>query len=226
MPNNIKNLTAEIAILRLIISQFGFLVPMVLWALGGIIVFHYISSPDLFLLLNAIRAPWADYLFTVTDLLGEGWGQLLFVIIYFFRKKRSLALLMAITFSFSGLVSQFLKKVVFPDALRPLAFFKELGITPQSMPWITMRSYNSFPSGHTITCFSFFCCLAIIYKKPLWGLGFFLLAVLGCYSRIYEGQHFPIDVYAGALIGVVCNLIVMLVVYRFFPKYKSQLSLD
>jgi len=202
----------------------GFLIPMILWAIVGGIVFSFISSPLLFLKLNALRAAWADYLFTCTDLVGEGWGQLALAIIFFFQKKRSWSLMLAITFSFSGLVSQFMKKVMFPDALRPLAYFREYGIVPQSMPWIHVHEHNSFPSGHTITCFSLFCCLALFYRKPILGVIFFCGAVIGCYSRIYEAQHFPIDVFAGAIVGVLSNLIVYYIYIKFFPKYSLSLE--
>jgi membrane-associated phospholipid phosphatase len=226
MPIKPQETQVATVFLRLIKSCVGFMLPMVLWSLAGTVLFNVIKSAELFLILNAKRALWADYFFTATDLLGEGYGQLILAVLFFFTGKRYWALLLAITYSFSGLVSQFLKKVVFTEALRPVAYFREYGITPQTMPWVQMREYNSFPSGHTITCFSLFCCLAFFYRKPVIGFIFFLAAVVSSYSRIYAGQHFPIDVYAGAIIGVLCNLIVMFVFIRFFPKIYHRFELQ
>jgi membrane-associated phospholipid phosphatase len=48
-------------------------------------------------------------------------------------------------------------------------------------------------------------------RKP--GLFFLAVAVLTGYSRIYLSQHFPVDVLAGSLAGVLPSL----AVYIFIP---------
>jgi membrane-associated phospholipid phosphatase len=74
-----------------------------------------------------------------------------------------------------------------------------------TVPGVDMHMYNSFPSGHSATVFSLFfmLSLALSGKKPVLGIVFFVLALLGSYSRIYLGQHFPEDVLAGSVTGVV-----------------------
>ena len=64
--------------------------------------------------------------------------------------------------------------------------------------------YYSFPSGHTVGAFSFFCFLSLLlpesYKK--FGVLFFILALMVGYSRMYLAAHFFRDVYFGSMVGI------------------------
>jgi undecaprenyl-diphosphatase len=59
----------------------------------------------------------------------------------------------------------------------------------------------SFPSGHTAT--SFACATVLSSYAPRLRVPFFLLATLIGLSRIYNGMHYPTDVLAGAVLGVL-----------------------
>ena len=60
---------------------------------------------------------------------------------------------------------------------------------------------QSFPSGHTVTAFSFV--VAWLALAGWRALPLLALAALAGFSRIAVGAHWPVDVLAGALIGLV-----------------------
>ena len=60
----------------------------------------------------------------------------------------------------------------------------------------------SFPSGHTSTAFALATSMSIQYKKWYVTIPAFAWATSVGYSRLYLGEHYPTDVFAGAIIGV------------------------
>ena len=72
---------------------------------------------------------------------------------------------------------------------------------------------DSFPSGHTSSAFDG---ASFIHKR--YGLKYAILpyiaAVYTGYSRVYAKRHHPIDVYAGAIIGIVSS-------WYFVTPYKN-----
>ncbi len=60
----------------------------------------------------------------------------------------------------------------------------------------------SFPSGHTSTAFATAASLSINFKKWYVVVPAYAWAASVGYSRLYLGEHYPTDVFAGAAIGV------------------------
>jgi undecaprenyl-diphosphatase len=60
---------------------------------------------------------------------------------------------------------------------------------------------HSFPSGHSSS--SFACAVVLASYLPRWRVPLYLLAALIAFSRSYVGVHYPLDVVAGALWGVL-----------------------
>lgn len=94
-------------------------------------------------------------------------------------------------------------------------------LTVRSRPFLSLadarllvsppQSY-AFPSGHSTSAFAAASGIAIAAKRllervPLWGWAMLALAAAISYSRIYVGVHYPADVMAGLLLGVVCGWI-------------------
>lgn len=63
----------------------------------------------------------------------------------------------------------------------------------------------SFVSNHSVNMFNFAAFTSAIF--PAATVPTFTIAILIGYSRIYNGVHFPTDVLAGALLGLVFGLI-------------------
>jgi len=60
----------------------------------------------------------------------------------------------------------------------------------------------SFPSGHTATAVAG----AFVFTRvlPEGRVAWWLLAAAIAYSRLYLGVHYPLDLAAGAIVGIVC----------------------
>lgn len=70
----------------------------------------------------------------------------------------------------------------------------------------------SLPSGHATAAFTAFTIIGVKYGYSYIFLGMALLVAI---SRIYMGVHYPSDVFAGALLGIFCSLVVL--------KYEGKL---
>ena len=67
-------------------------------------------------------------------------------------------------------------------------------------------SFDSFPSGHTATAFSIATVFASQYSdiKAIPIISYSVATLVG-FSRLTEHQHWPSDVFAGALLGYLCG---------------------
>jgi undecaprenyl-diphosphatase len=88
---------------------------------------------------------------------------------------------------------------------------------PQIDPLYVVHS-SSFPAGHAATAFAGATLLSYIAPKA--ATGFFMLAVLIAYSRVYVGVHYPGDVVAGAIVGLAVGAVAIGVMA--FSKRRSE----
>ncbi len=64
----------------------------------------------------------------------------------------------------------------------------------------------SFPSGHT--AFLFGISTAVYFYNKKLGIILYILSFLGGVARVFAGVHWPLDIVAGALTGVLAGVIV------------------
>jgi undecaprenyl-diphosphatase len=84
-----------------------------------------------------------------------------------------------------------------------------------------LKASDSFPSSHSMNMFALATLLSLLY--PLRWYYFIAFASLIGFSRIYVGVHFPIDIFAGAIFGSLCGLLVFYT-YTFIRNcFKSSL---
>lgn len=79
---------------------------------------------------------------------------------------------------------------------------------------------KSFPSGHAQTAFGA-ATVVLLEAGATAGAAAFALALAVGLSRIYLGAHFPSDVLAGALLGVVIGWLAVYIARRWMPKKRS-----
>lgn len=141
---------------------------------------------------------WDTFFVYVTDLYKETHFQLLVVLplilIWLFREKKiglykliGLLVSLALIDSFCGLI---IKKIV----TRPRPFVTFIEIIQKSP-----ASGNSFVSNHAANMCGMAMYMSFFY--PRWRLVWWIIALVICYSRVYNGVHYFTDVLCGGLIG-------------------------
>ena len=156
----------------------------------------------IFLFLNhTIANPVCDFIFIhITN--GAFWivpGIIAAVLFIIFQKKKALIILglVAITVGVSDPVcNRLIKPNV--ERMRPCNPSVHL---ENGRFLLGRKTSRSFPSSHAMNIFAQAMLLSLFYrKKSAW---FFLFALVIGFSRIYVGVHYPFDVAAGALFGMV-----------------------
>jgi membrane-associated phospholipid phosphatase len=176
----------------------------VIFILGGSFYLLSFSKSAGFLIINSHYNPFFDRFFFVLTAFGSGWLYIPFIIFLGLMNLRwSMTLLIA--YCLQTIIVQSLKLILFPDIVRPVIWFSDMQAI-HTIKGLNNLLYHSFPSGHTATAFSLYTILVFIVLNKYWGLFLFLVAIGVGYSRIYLAQHFPIDVYFGAIIGVLAAL--------------------
>lgn len=87
------------------------------------------------------------------------------------------------------------------NAPRPYEVFD----TPPVIPKNTKG--HSFPSRHVFSIFTIAVTFLACASSPIFGIIVLVMGLALAYLRVITGVHFPKDVIAGALIGIICGSI-------------------
>lgn len=164
-----------------------------------------VPKGDLHLYLNQFHSPLGNKLFYLITFFGDGLTPAILgvlLLLFSFRK----GLILGLGAIFAGIIAQSLKRLVFSDIMRPKAYFEGVADL-YFVPGVEVHSSYSFPSGHTTTVFCLFFILAYFVENKYLKLVCLMCALFAGYSRIYLSQHFLVDVYFGALFGVLSALL-------------------
>lgn len=160
--------------------------------------------------LQSFSGPIVDRLFETITFLGEEAIYVLFIVILYWCINKKIALRLAFIQIFSMVINGAIKDIV--KAQRPIG---ENGIF--SLRVTTATGY-SFPSGHTQGTATFWSALMKIYKKPwIYILGCFTIIAVAL-SRLYLGVHWPQDVVAGIVFGIISMLAADKIVYYTYKN--------
>ena len=209
--------------LRLILGHFEkALLVCWQWVIGKEFVnmFNAVTSWDLSVLnfiSENIRCPFLDTFFSFVTKLGDGgvfWIMVTFILLII-PKQRKTGLMMA----FAMILGLIIGNGTLKNAgarIRPYDLVEAEII-------IKHLSDFSFPSGHTLVCFEAASVLTI-RKSSLW-IPAVVIAVLVAFSRLYLFVHYPTDVIAGAVLGILfgfCGVFLGGKLYDFIAEKKGS----
>jgi len=172
----------------------------------------YFGRIPVFLFLNTDGGFFMDQFFKWATWGAEGWVWIPFLAIMFGWFKKD-AKLIVLNFLLSTLLTQIPKRFIWDTISRPIASGIPLDEI-HTVPGVVMHAYNSFPSGHTATAFTLF--LLTIYLFPtkwVFAIGA-IFAIICAYSRVYLGQHFPMDLGGGILVAVISVQLSIMIVKK------------
>lgn len=208
----------KISIKEFVYSIYSKLYVLIL-LLGGILVIVF-EKGDVVLNINEFAGAKGDSFFRYFTEIGNGWVITPFVIILFLYRYYY-GTIMWISLLLTAGVSSLFKWVLFPGIVRPRYGLDEELIT-HIMSGFPYHALHSFPSGHTMTAFSFFTVLAICFRNKKLQVLFFVLACGVAFSRMYLLQHYFIDIYIGGLLGILNSILAVFLTNLIFRTENKR----
>lgn len=169
----------------------------------------------LLFLQESVRNPILDNIMIFITSLGNG-GMIWIaatIALLIPKKTRKAGVVSAVALLGSLIINNNIVKNIVQRP-RPFVTFTDLQII------IPTPSEFSFPSGHTSSSFA---AAAVFYRhlpKKL-GIPSVILAGLIGFSRLYVGVHYPTDVIAGVLMGILLSYLAEFLVNLFSKKLKK-----
>ena len=136
------------------------------------------------------------------------------------KNGRILAALLVLTIIISDQLCSSLLKDLF-NRIRPCRALGDVNLL------VHCGSGKSFPSSHAVNNFAAAMLLGKHFKQ--YRTAYLIIALIISFSRIYVGVHYPFDVLAGAIIGVIIGILMAFVYEKLIElrkKNENQTPID
>lgn len=205
-----------------------------LFLVGLVVALALLSSLDVIASRGAIGWPdqWRAPFFFITDYGLSDWvliPSLVLLIVFFLARyaleglwrqaSTELAMLSAFIFigvGGPGLITNLLKRLV--GRARPTEFEAAGAFSFQNVfnDW----TFQSFPSGHSATAVAL--AFVVGFLWPRFFPAFLVLGVVVAVSRVPVGMHYPTDVFAGIVVGMLGAYLMRNIFARFGWLFQQQ----
>ena len=153
-------------------------------------------------LLAELRSPVMNQIMMAVSHMGNALVTVIIMSWFYLNVDKYIAACMSFAFYFSSLLAQALKVMI----AAPRPWNLDTTFQPVSAA-VSTATGHSFPSVHSQSTASLYGAVFYFYKKKNVRIFACVMIVLVCFSRMYLGCHTPLDVAAGAAIGLVISFI-------------------
>lgn len=201
-------------------------------ALRSIFQSNFIINFDVavYKFFESIVNPVLDVIMTIITYLGDNgifWIALA-ILLFIPKKTRKLGVYVAGGLLVATIINNLGLKELFAR-VRPFNFDGWPDTYEYVYPGLVSKPGSlSFPSGHTST--SLGAALPFLMKaNKKAGIPVFIIAILIGLSRIYLHVHYPTDVFAGMIVGIIAGLIAVVLIDKIFfdkivPAVEKKLN--
>ncbi len=170
--------------------------------------------------LNSWHTPAADAVFKAITFLGDGFFIIGLAVLFLLLRRYQRAIGVVAGYLVSGLFAQLGKRLL--SLPRPKAELQALGEKVYEVPGVDVHLHASFPSGHTTSAFALAVFLILVWPYRWYSWLLLAGAISVGYSRVYLSQHFPTDVWVGAMIGTLSGGLVFVVLKRYLQQFPEK----
>ena len=163
---------------------------------------------SIFNLINQFALKWF-WLDVLAIFLAEYFGYvLLFSLLLFLAVRFKKYFKMII----EAIISAILARFVIVELIRWI-WQKPRPFVENNVNLLLTHNASAFPSGHAAFFFAISTIIYLYNKKA--GIFFFIASFLICLARVFTGIHWPLDILAGAVVGVFSGYLIHRVSKKF-----------